>query len=345
MRNPQAMIIKSKFGDYPVIFSSFEEVIKKYEGKRIVYVMDRNVHKLHHEKFRAISKDEIYLFDADEKNKSPEESFRIIGFFEDRHIDRSCIIAVIGGGITQEAAGFACCIFLRGLKWILFPTTLLAMSDSCIGGKCGLNYNGAKNRVGVFYPPSETVIDTGFLSTLSCDRIIDGEGEIIKSCLLSPEYASDAFSFSEDAIAEYIKKALYVKKGIIETDETEGGRRMLLNFGHTFGHALEAYTENRITHGKAVLWGMDIAMYVSMRMGYLNKADYIRAVSLIKSLYDFDIKIASPDLFLDFLKKDKKTRGKSVFFIMLKGFGEPFIENIEIDGCLRGLFLDWLAEN
>jgi 3-dehydroquinate synthase len=194
--------------------------------------------------------DLVYTIDANENNKCIETVMDIIQFINGKNIQR---VVVIGGGLTQDVGSFMSSIYNRGTKWIYFPTTLLAMADSCIGSKTSLNTN-VKNKIGTFYSPTTVYIHTGFLETLTDSDIKSGLGEILKLCMIGnslglyEKYKSD--------IASLIKLSLLIKRAVIDIDLFDDNIRKTLNYGHTVGHALEVMTDYSIPHGIAVVYGM-----------------------------------------------------------------------------------------
>ena len=349
-------IIKSKFGEYPVFFTTGLDCqnFTNYDLNNTFFVIDSNVYDLYKNIFSLIKRENIFLIEALEKNKNIDTVLKLVNFFSNLQVDKSSKIVCFGGGITQEITSFACNIFLRGIKWEFFPTTLLAMSDSCIGGKCSLNYEGIKNHLGVFYPPSKIRIDTYFLKTLKKDDIINGWGEIFKSCLLNEKFAKEIFSIDfnyEDIFSktdytlysfyqDFISYSLRVKKYVIEKDELEGRFRMILNYGHTFGHALESYTNNSISHGKAVLWGIDVINFIAFKKNIMNEEDFLKIRKYIYAHFlDIEsIKIDNPNELFKFVKKDKKVRNDKLYVVYLEKIGSPIIIKEDI-GELEKIFL------
>lgn len=352
------MLVRSVFGDYSVeAVDSFEEAVGGFPG--CSFVVDDRVLALRRGAFSCVPEGRLLPFRACESAKTIDGAVNIASFLHKSGVDRSSRVVVVGGGITQETAGTACCLYRRGVRWVLFPTTLLSMADSAIGGKCSLNFMGLKNMLGVFYPPERVLVDPSFVLTLPEDRIVDGLGEIFKSCLLEPDCRGLAFGLSVEAVGKpgfvekYAFKSLDIKRRIVEEDELEGGRRMLLNYGHTFGHALEAVSENSFSHGTAVLWGIDAANYLSMRMGFLGRGDFeairehVFGVLLryrIRDVFRLLLSMGSKGV-LGAVGMDKKAAGGFVSFVLLRSIGDPFVERIAVDGRLESIFDDYVASS
>jgi 3-dehydroquinate synthase len=209
------------------------------------------------------------------------EQMRTLGANRDTHI------YVIGGGIIQDIATFVNSIYMRGLSWTYFPSTLLSMADSCIGGKSSINVRGYKNLVGNIYPPSAVFVDMDFCKTLGANEIIGGLVEAVKICYAHSPEAFEAclsvnphFPLAADDGVKVISSALLAKKWFIEIDEFDRCERLLLNYGHTFGHALEASSNFAIAHGVAVALGMLAANYYANLVGGLTSAGKARIARL-----------------------------------------------------------------
>lgn len=342
--------IKSKLYDYSVEFTDdFSSVLKEFL-RTTVYIIDRNVYELYRDRFAEIDINRIYFMDAVEHKKNMTTVMEIIQFMQKQGVRKNWKAVCFGGGITQDVTTVACNLFLRNIDWYFFPTTLLAMSDSCIGGKCGINFGEYKNQIGVFYPPRKIYIDTHFIDTLSHMDYLNGWGEIIKFSLTKnkefyEKVKNEKKYFPCDNIREYIQKGLMVKKEIIEEDEFESDLRRVLNYGHTFGHALEAYTDNEIPHGKGVVWGIDVVNYIAMKEGLIEEEYYLDIKNLIKHFFiTEEITIPEPDRLFYIIKTDKKVRGNEISFAMLDGESHLVIHPMKIDDNLKRMFKNYLEE-
>ena len=202
--------------------------------------------------------------------------------------------------MIQDLAGFVSNIYFRGIRWDYFPTTLLAMGDSCIGGKTSINFNSHKNILGTFYPPEQIIAAPDFLSTLLIDDYMSGLSEVVKINLVEPsvspkeivEQASSA-NLNDRSLPNLLRSTLLIKKTIIEEDEFDTGKRNLLNFGHCVGHALENASDFAIPHGLAVLVGMGVAGYISSELGIASQnygkqfANTMDSLFLVKGVNSF----------------------------------------------------------
>jgi len=202
-------------------------------------------------------------------------------FLQQHDCNKQSVVIAVGGGILQDIVAFAAHVYYRGLKWHFVPTTLLSMADSCIGAKSSINFNGFKNQLGSFHSPARVYIVDQFVRTLSDDEVRSGYGEIFKLFLIG---SRDLFGRLKEAVAqdgfrnpslpEFIYESLRVKQAIIEVDEYETGPRRILNYGHTFGHALEGLTHYEVPHGLAVVWGLDLVNWLAHRAGLLSREDF-----------------------------------------------------------------------
>lgn len=342
--------IKSKLYDYSVEFTDdFAKKVKEI-SESTTYVIDKNVYELYRERFSELSVDNIYLMDPTESKKNMDSVIDIMNFWKQSGVKKNWKVVCFGGGITQDVTTIAADLFLRNMEWYFFPTTLLSMCDSCIGGKCGINLGEYKNQIGVFYPPKKIFIDTNFINTLSEGDYLNGWGEILKFSLTKDDHFFDELKSEEnfipcDRIAEYIHKGLFTKKEIIEEDEFETDLRRVLNYGHTFGHALEAYTHNTIPHGQGVIWGIDVANYIALSENLITEEYYYEIKKLIKSSFLKDeIVISDSHKLFEIIKTDKKVKGNTIHLALLNGRSNLIVYPLNIDDKLEEVFRKYLKE-
>ena len=251
----------------------------------------------------------------------------LVGILSKKKINIKTKLIVIGGGILQDLVGFCASIYARGIEYTLIPTTLLAQTDSCVGGKTSINYDSKKNLLGTFYPPKKIVICTEFLKTLTPLDYISGLGEIYKFHILQ----NQTDKFSPDSLVEpMILDGLKYKIDILTRDEFDKGERKFLNFGHTFGHAFESVSNNYIPHGVAVILGSMIAVKVSKKLGYkIPNYELIleKGLNLIKaSKIPFNSDWFDLPPLLEIIKSDKKSTGKLTMVLISN---KPFLKNIQ----------------
>lgn len=248
--------------------------------------------------------------------------------------DRSALLLAFGGGVVGDLGGFLASIYMRGIAYIQIPTTLLAQVDSSIGGKTGVNLLAGKNLIGSFHYPRAVVAATEVLKTLPPRQLHAGLYESIKAGLIRDR---ELLRFIEDnrdriaagdsgAIEKVVAASARMKAEVVELDVRESGLRMILNFGHTIGHAIEAEAGyGRLLHGEAIAWGMLTALYISQKRGWLTEADSLRAGSLIRSFHPPLPPETSISVLLGAASRDKKNRAGTRRFILLKGLGNAVI--------------------
>ena len=346
--------IKSNVRDYKVIFSDnfAGELQYTAENNTCFFVIDETILQLYRSQLEPILPIEnVFLMKATEKIKTIDKSQEIIRFLLERGYKRNHKIIAIGGGITQDVTCFVASVLFRGVNWELYPTTLLAQCDSCIGSKSSINVGEFKNQVGTFYPPERIVLDTSFLETLAHEDILSGLGEAIKVHYLDPDktfneiFESYSSSPKASELADIIKKSLLIKQRIIEVDEYDRNYRNILNYGHTFGHALESATDYKIPHGVAVTIGMGIANFVSLKLDLLPSDVYKKMQTLIdknsKEHLGY-LNNVSIEAYWSALKKDKKNIDGNIGVILTRGFGETFKKQVALDEEFKKIILEYL---
>ena len=253
--------------------------------------------------------------------------------------DRKSVIIALGGGVIGDMAGFAAASFMRGIRFIQVPTTLLSQVDSSVGGKTGINHPLGKNMVGAFYQPQAVIADLDTLKTLPPKELAAGLAEVIKHGAIADgefltwiEKNQDALNACDPKAMEHaVRRSCEIKSQVVAQDEKEGGLRAILNFGHTFGHAIEAgmgYGE--WLHGEAVGCGMVLAADLSVRVGLLSEADASRLKKIIAALR---LPTVPPklgvDRYMELMSVDKKAEGGEVRYILLDGVGRAKIQTVD----------------
>jgi 3-dehydroquinate synthase len=322
------MIVKSHLKHYEVAFSNKFSFLLNICGIDNRYVViDDKVYKLYKQQLSCLMNCPFLVLKSTEKNKTVKTALNLSEAIMAFPSKRNTVLISIGGGIIQDITGFAASILYRGIKWIFIPTTLLAQTDSCIGSKTSLNHGGYKNLLGTFYPPEKIFIDTGFIPTLSRKDFFSGVGEIVKIAITRglkgiAEFERDALSIlngDQKSIRKWIEKSLEVKKQFIEKDEFDAGERKLLNFGHTFGHALEKTSNYAVPHGQGVSIGVLIANNISESRGDISPETNVRLQKLIVPFINIKLKSEYfSDEYFNAIKKDKKRQGISLAAILLR---------------------------
>jgi 3-dehydroquinate synthase len=309
-------------------------------AKRYVIVTDTRIDALHGEKVQSdLEKCDIRIdriaVEPGEASKEIGTVLSVAGQLLELGADRQTALIALGGGVIGDMAGFAASLYMRGIPVIQLPTTLLAQTDSSIGGKTGVDTAAGKNLLGTFHQPKGVFIDVAFLRTLPDKEFRNGLAEVIKYGVIeAPELLDDleaaaaAGGLRETVFLErIISTACRIKKGIVELDERELGLRRILNFGHTVGHAVEAASGYALSHGESVAIGMVAAATLAERLHYLPADDRRRMISVIRTAGLPD-RIPG-DLDLDDIRariaRDKKKDGEIVHFVLLKKLGIPFI--------------------
>lgn len=314
-------------------------------------VFDQQVAQLYPNlKSRLENQSPVLAMEATEETKTLSGLEKVLQFMQEHNATKSTTLIALGGGIVQDIVSFAAHIYYRGVRFVFVPTTLLAMSDSCIGGKGGINFQGFKNQIGAFHAPDHVFIWTGFIDSLTDEAIFSGYGEILKIMMIGDEaYYQDVKNvlncegFKNSKTPDYIFKGLEIKKRFVKEDEFDAGVRRILNYGHTFGHALELATHYRIPHGIAVAHGIDIANYIACHMGLLQENLYHEIHQLIETHFnrDFRSTIIADEL-LAHTQRDKKNTNGKLNMVLLEKIGKLDIYPVQFDHHLKAWLRDYL---
>lgn len=318
-----------------------EEIKKIYSNKKIAIVTDENVDKFYGDLVKGSLENSGFtvskiIVEPGEKSKSMEELMRLYNLLLDNSITRGDLIIALGGGVIGDLTGFAASTLLRGIPYIQIPTSLLAQIDSSIGGKVAVDLPRGKNLVGSFYHPEAVFIDPDVLDTLEERFFCDGMGEVVKyGCIKDRELFKKLMEYDREMLLENMEDVIYnccsIKKEIVEKDEKDTGDRMLLNFGHTIGHAIEKYYNfEKYTHGEAVALGMYAITKKSeeMKLTHEGTAELIARVLNLHNL-EYKIDLEDKESILKAIALDKKSKGEYLNIILLKGIGESFIHKIK----------------
>ena len=310
-------------------------------NSNVIFLIDKEVFNVF-KKVKNYKKLKYITTNCSEKIKSFEYYSILINKVLSLGVDRKSVLVAIGGGTLGDLAGFISSTLLRGIDLILIPTTLLSQVDSSIGGKNGINTNFGKNLVGTFYQPKLVIIDPYVLSSLPKREILSGYAEIVKHAIIHDQKffnwlnrnSKDIFKLKYDVLCKAIYKSISIKKTYVVKDEKEILKnkysRAILNFGHTFGHALETYYNynSRLNHGEAISIGMMIASKLSYKLNYLSFKDFIKIKNhfLANGLPIEDKEMYNKKIF-QIILKDKKNVDGNINFVLLKGIGDAFLKN------------------
>ena len=266
------------------------------KNNKVLIITDSGVPKKHIRKIKDIitcKKVNVLTLNQGEKSKSFASFQKIMNMLFNMNFDRSDSLIALGGGVVGDITGFCAATYLRGINYIQVPTTLLAQVDSSVGGKTAINVPQGKNLIGSFYNPKFVLISTDFLKTLPQEQYESGLGEVIKYAFIGNKKLKKIIEDNSKKITErnekilktIIEESIKTKSKIVTKDEKENGIRAILNFGHTFGHAIEAHHGyKKITHGAAITMGMVIAAKVSLFEGHIKDQQLENIISVIKSL-------------------------------------------------------------
>ena len=270
-----------------------------------------------------------FVFKKGEKSKNIKTYGKILNFLAENKLTRSDLIVALGGGVVGDMAGFSASSYLRGVKYVQIPTTLLAQIDSSVGGKTAIDLTVGKNLVGAFYQPSLVVCDINTLNSLDKEIFIDGMGEEIKYALLDKNIY-ELLDNDELDLVKLVALSVDYKRKIVEEDEFEKGNRKLLNLGHTIAHGIEKLSKYKISHGKAVSMGIKIIVENSFKHGYITNEEKDKILKLIiDKIGELNIPYSIKDI-LTCAENDKKRSGDKITLVMVKGIGNCVLEEINL---------------
>ena len=336
--------IKTPTSEYPIyITEGFDGLAAAFEtagfsGRKLCIITDSNVAPLYLDKIKSLlSGYEVssYVFRAGEESKNLDTISDFYKHFIDERLDRKSVLVALGGGVTGDMTGFAAATYMRGIPFVQIPTTLLAQVDSSVGGKTGVDFLGNKNMVGAFYQPSFVYINSQTLSTLPKEQVASGMAEAVKTAYIIDKDLLAYFNENAPAIKaldpEKIGHVIYscckAKAWVVNQDEKESGLREILNFGHTFGHAVEKLSGFKLLHGECVAIGMAAAMHLTAAMNKTTENDLLEAEKLLQF---FDLPIRAENFGTDDIYKqmfyDKKTKNGKLNIIVLEEIGRAYTE-------------------
>lgn len=349
----EPLIIQSHAGPYTVVFDEHVFAhLHKAVSANAHFIIDASVAKLYANDIEnVLASASVLLIEATETNKSLDQFTSYVEHLVFRGVRRGHVLVAIGGGIIQDITCFLAATVLRGLEWHFYPTTLLAQADSCIGSKSSINVGKIKNVMGTFTPPARVTIDRSVLATLDECDIRSGIGEMLKvHAIDGPEsfdrIAADYRRIIADSqvMMYYVYQSLAIKKGIIEKDEFDRGPRTIMNYGHTFGHAIESATDFAVPHGIAVTIGMDMANYTAVRFGLMDRRHYERMHPTLAANYAGFERIEIPlEAFLAAIGKDKKNTDTKLSLVLPDASARVSCGYYVNDAAFRTICVDYLA--
>lgn len=341
-------IVKSSPRPYQVIFFSGDGAGQRLSNEILSHtapllLVDKNIYNLYLKGKVGIEGIPTFLVDAIEEKKGIETVLKIIDFLEINKATKSSMLYVVGGGIMQDLGAFSGYIYKRGIPWVYVPTTLLGQGDSSVGGKTALNHKSTKNLLALFSAPRKIITDTGFLKTLPQEDWFSGIGEIFRLCITGGRDFLNVFSKEINAFlkgdieatSRLIASSLSAKKAIVEFDEFELDLRRSMNYGHSFGHALEALTNYQISHGIGVAIGILVENEIAFKRGLLSEADRNELLNLGSKIIPpgamAQFKNANLDGIIELLRRDKKAEGTILKLATLEAIGQMRFIDFSLD--------------
>ncbi|MCL2192622.1 MAG: 3-dehydroquinate synthase [Treponema sp.] len=332
-----SVIVNTQSGKYPVVIGESLDfgklALDVQKPCRVVVVSDNNVFPLHGDAIvKSFAENGYtvsgYLLTPGEASKDLEVVSRLLRFLVGQSITRQDILVALGGGVVGDIAGFVAAIYLRGINFIQLPTTILAAVDSSVGGKTGVDLPDGKNLVGAFHQPLAVFCDTGTFATLPKAVYADGMAEVVKHGMIADKEM--LLGLGDLGIAEICRRNVAIKAGIVEQDEFDTGVRMLLNFGHTVGHAIEVLSDYRISHGNAVAIGMTVITRASEKSGLTESPCLDELTKTLEHLgLPTSCKYSAKELAGAALR-DKKRSGGTITLVIPKRIGHVELYKIPV---------------
>lgn len=320
-----------------LIGAKWESVRELLPEAGVAIITDTNVHRIYGSGFPDFP---VFQVRAGEASKKIEVVESLAERLIEAGIDRSGFILGIGGGVVCDIAGFLASIYMRGIRCAYVSSSLLSQVDASTGGKNGVNLGGTKNILGCFKQPEFVICDPAMLKTLPEDEYFSGLAELVKTGLIGNEKLFEIIENNQervlkrdnDLLSMCISMAVNFKASVVSEDEKESGLRRILNFGHTYGHAIEAYKSFR--HGYAIASGMELAANFSMSKGLITSQEYNRIISLLKSFRLLRRHDIPDDQISQLLMRDKKKSGSDLYFVFLDGIGKAISDKIQVSEAI-----------
>ncbi len=348
--------------NYPIYITNTDisklkdNILNHIQGSNYIVVISKKVYQLYLKEL-DFQKDKLFILNDGEKEKNEKNYFKILDFALKKQLKRNDAIIAIGGGVVGDLAGFVASTYMRGIKFVQIPTTLLAAVDSSVGGKTAINTKYGKNLVGSFYQPNTVFINANFLKTLDEKQFKSGLGEIIKYGFIEKncqpynephlinflnEHYEKILSRDILTLKDLIKRCIELKIAVVQKDERESGLRKILNYGHTYGHVIETLTNyTKYTHGTCVIEGIRFALNIALQLNITNKEYKFLCEDLINKFGYTPVQRFDINKILKIITTDKKATNEYIKFILPTSYAEvaehnftqeklkDFLENIE----------------
>ncbi len=348
--------INSEQKIYPILIESEEisvfaqKILATVKGQKYLVVISEKVDRLYG-KILGIPKENKFVLKDGEKEKNFKNYEKILNCALKMKLTRKDAIVAIGGGVVGDMAGFAAATYMRGIDFIQIPTTLLACVDSSVGGKTAIDTKFGKNLVGAFYQPKIVLINPKFLKTLDDRQFKTGMGEVVKysfiekSCKCDDElhltnFISEKYEQilerKEKVLAQLIEICVRLKISVVQKDEKESGLRRILNFGHTYGHAIEKITKyKKYTHGEAVVEGIKFAFNLALKQNLIDKNYKFLAEDIIKKYNFREIPKFNMKKMVEFMQMDKKATANSIVFVLPTDYSQVEVFEVSPESLLK----------
>ena len=314
-----------------------EKLNALFGSVKVCVVSDSNVAPLHlNNALKALQTQgfsvENFVFPAGEQSKTPETLFTLLEFLAERHFSRKDVLVALGGGVTGDLTGLASALFMRGMRLVQMPTSLLAMVDSSVGGKTAVDLKAGKNLAGVFCQPDLVLCDLDYLDTLPARDFADGMAEVIKYGVIADEALFDAVKDGDvrSELEEIVTACVRIKRDVVNEDEFDTGKRALLNFGHTLAHAIEKKSDYQISHGAAVAMGMVAICAVADTHGFSDVLTLPAVKEAVENnRLDSKLPYPLPTLY-DATVGDKKRSGDSITLVLPAQIGHCRLKTVSL---------------
>jgi len=331
----EKIVIKTKGAVSEILIGKeWESVGELLPKTGVVIITDNNVHRIFGNRFPDFP---VFAVKAGEPSKKMEVIESLAERLIESGIDRTGFILGIGGGVVSDIAGFLASIYMRGIRCAYVSSSLLSQVDASTGGKNGVNLGGIKNILGCFRQPEFVICDPAMLQTLPEDEYFSGLAELIKTAIIGDEKLFEIIESNHERIIKrdtellsaLVTRAVEFKAAVVSKDEEESGLRRILNFGHTYGHAIEAYKSFR--HGYAVASGIELAAGFSLSRRLITSPEYERIVALLKVFRLLRRHDIPDDQISHLVRRDKKKTGSDVYFVFIEKIGKAVVNKIPID--------------
>lgn len=352
----ETLFVKNERFEYPVYIKDSFEALEKaffdagFGAAKACIISDSNTEKLYLDDVKRIAQKCFsyvcdYAFEAGEKSKNLDVIRDFYAFFSNKGLDRKSVVIALGGGVTGDMAGFAAATYMRGIRFVQIPTTLLAQVDSSVGGKVGVDFMNNKNMVGAFYQPALVYINVKTLDTLPKEQFSAGMAEAIKyGYIIDSDFLGyinknkqKIIELDSEAIKHIIYASCKAKAYVVSEDEKETGLREILNFGHTFGHAVESLSGFNLLHGECVAVGMMAALSLSCERKSVSRGDVEAARELLE-FFELPVKVRGFDRKAVFeqMFSDKKTKNNMLNIVLLEKIGKAYTDKNAADDEVLG---------